>query len=125
MKVVVPCTWVDDFLGVVSWPPKGKKTVGEYIALWAAPEKNWTTYEIVKTLLESGTTEEPNQVLKSSAEEDSSNEDSKFLAHGSILFFFFNLKTLKFFFIHCDLAKWFFCTTKSTMLLGHYTFPSF
>ena len=39
VKVVVPCPWVDDFLGVVSWPPKGKKTVGQYIASWAAPKK--------------------------------------------------------------------------------------
>ena len=35
----VPCPWVDDFLGVVSWTPKGKKTVGQYIASWSAPEK--------------------------------------------------------------------------------------
>ena len=34
MKVVAPCPWVDDFLGVASWPPKGKKTVGQYIASW-------------------------------------------------------------------------------------------
>ena len=79
VKVVVPCPWVDDFLGVVSWPPKGKKTVGHYIASWAAPKKNWITYETVATLLESGTREEADQVLKFSTEEDSSNEDSKFL----------------------------------------------
>ena len=87
MKVVVPCPWVDDFLGVVSWSPKGKKTVGQYIASWAAPEKNWATYEVVETLLESGTREEADKVLKFSTEEDSSNEDSKFLVDGSILFF--------------------------------------
>ena len=51
-------------MGIVSWPPEGKKTVGQYIASWAAPEKNWTTYEIVETLLESGTREEANKVLK-------------------------------------------------------------
>ena len=81
----------------------GKNTVGQYITSWADPEKNWTTYENVKTLLESGTREEVDQVLKFSTEEDSSNEDSKFLADGSI--FFFNLNNLKFIFIHCDLVK--------------------
>ena len=87
MKVVVPCPLVDDFLGVVSWPPKGKKTAGQYIASWAPLEKNWTTYEVVKTLFQSGTREEADQVLKLSTDEDSSNEDSKFLAGGSIPFF--------------------------------------
>ena len=53
VKVAVPCPWLDEFLGVVSWPTKGKKTVGQYTASWAAPEKNWATYEIVETLLES------------------------------------------------------------------------
>ena len=85
--VKVPCPWVDDFLGVVSWLPKGKKTVGQYIASWADPEKNWTAYEIFKTLLESGTREEADQVLKFSTEEDYSNRDCKFLADGAILFF--------------------------------------
>ena len=87
VKVAVPCPWLDEFLGVVSWPTKGKKTVGQYTASWAAPEKNWATYEIVETLLESETREETNQVLKFNAEEDSSNEDSKFLAYGSIFFY--------------------------------------
>ena len=87
MKVAVPCPWVDDFLGVASWPTKGKKTVGQYTASWAVPEKNWATYEIVETLLESGTREEADQVLKFSAEEDFSNEDSKFLAYGSTFFY--------------------------------------
>ena len=89
MKVVVPCPWVVDVLGVVSCPPKGKITVGQYVASCAASEKNWATYEIVETLLELGTTKEADQVLKFSTEEDSSNEDRKFLADGSILFFFF------------------------------------
>ena len=83
----LPCPWVDDFLGVVSWPPKGKKTFGQYIASWAAPEKKRTTYEIVETLLESGTREEADQVLRFSTEEDFSNENSKILADGSILCF--------------------------------------
>ena len=48
VTVVVLCPSVDDFLGVVSWIPKGKKTVGQYIASWADPEKNWTTYELSK-----------------------------------------------------------------------------
>ena len=74
-------------MGVVSWPPKGKKTVGQYIASWGAPEKKRTTYEIVETLLESGTREEAYQVLRFSTEEDFSNENSKFLADGSILCF--------------------------------------
>ena len=87
VKVVVPCPLVDDFLGVVSWPPKGKKTAGQYIASWAPLEKNWTTYEVVKTLFQSGTREEADQVLKLSTDEDSSNEDSKFLADGSITCF--------------------------------------
>ena len=69
MKVVVPCPWVHDFFGFVSGPPKGKKTVGLYIASWAAPEKNWTIYEFVETLLESGTREEADQVLKFSTDE--------------------------------------------------------
>ena len=89
MKVVVPCPWVVDVLGVVSCPPKGKITVGQYVASCVASEKNWATYEIVETLLELGTTKEADQVLKFSTEEDSSNEDRKFLADGSILFFFF------------------------------------
>ena len=38
---------------------------------WAAPEKNWTTYEVVETLLESRTREEADKVLKFSTEEDS------------------------------------------------------
>ena len=100
VKVVVLCPWVDDFLGVVSWIPKGKKTVGQYIASWADPEKNWTMHEIVKTLLESGTREEADQVLKFSTEEDYSNGDCKFLADGAILSFCFNQKILKFIFIH-------------------------
>ena len=54
----------------------------------AAPEKNWTTYEIVETVLQSGTREEVDQELKFSTEEDSPREDSKFLADGWILFFF-------------------------------------
>ena len=87
VTVVVLCPSVDDFLGVVSWIPKGKKTVGQYTASWADPEKNWTTYEIVKTLLESGTREEADQVLKFSTGED------------------FNQKILKFIFVHCDLVK--------------------
>ena len=78
MKAVVPCPWVDDFLGVVFWSLKGKKTVGQYIASWAAPEKNWITYEIVETLLESGTREEADQVLKFSTEESNFFEDSNF-----------------------------------------------
>ena len=32
VKVVVPCPWVDEFLGVASWPTEVKKTVGQYIA---------------------------------------------------------------------------------------------
>ena len=88
-----PCPWVVDLLGVVSCPPKGKITVGQYVASCAASEKNWTTYEIVETLLELGTRKEADLVLKFSTEEDSSNEDRKFLADGSILFFFFlNMK---------------------------------
>ena len=75
-------------MGVVSRPTKGKTTVGQYIASWATPEKNWTTYEIVKTLLESETREEADRVLKFSTKEDSSNEDSKFLADGLFFFFF-------------------------------------
>ena len=100
MKVVVPCPWVVDVLGVVSCPPKGKITVGQYVASCAASEKNWATYEIVETLLELGTTKEADQVLKFSTEEDSSNEDRKFLADGSILFFFF------FFFLKLKLYYW-------------------
>ena len=53
----------------------------------AGPEKNWTTYEIVETVLQSGAREEVDQELKFSTEEDSPSEDSKFLADGSILFF--------------------------------------
>ena len=53
----------------------------------AFPEKNWTTDEIVETLLESITTEEADQVFKFITEEDSSNEDSTFLADGSIFFY--------------------------------------
>ena len=87
MKVVVPCPWVVDVLGVVSCPPKGKITVGQYVASCVASDKNWATYEIVETLFQSGTREEADQVLKLSTDEDSSNEDSKFLADGSITCF--------------------------------------
>ena len=76
------------FSGVVSWWSKGKKTVRQYIASWAAPEKNWAIYETVEALLESGTREEADQVLKFSTGQDSSNEGSKFLADGLILFSF-------------------------------------
>ena len=111
---------VDDFLGVVSSPPNGEKTVGQYIASWADPEKNWTTYEIVETLLELGTRKEADQVLKFSTEVDSSNEDSKFLADDLILFFESEKKILKLIFIHCDSVTWFFCSYFHTSYLLNY-----
>ena len=76
-----------NFFLVFSWPPKGKKIVGQCIPSWAAPEKDWTTYEIVETLLESRKREETDQVLKFRTKKDFSNEDGKFLANGSILLF--------------------------------------
>ena len=87
VKVVVLCPWVDEFLGVASWPSKVKKTVGQYIASGAAPEKNWTTYEIVERFLEPGTREEAGEVHKSSTEEDSSDAFNNFLADGLIYFY--------------------------------------
>ena len=87
VKVVVLCPWVDEFLGVASWPSKVKKTVGQYIGSWAAPERNWTTYEIVERFLETGTKEEAAQVHKFSTEEDSSDAYNNFLADGLIYFY--------------------------------------
>ena len=66
---------------------KVKRLLGNTLHHGLPLKKNWITYETVATLLESGTREEADQVLRFSTEEDSSNEDSKFLADGSILFF--------------------------------------
>ena len=66
---------------------KVKRLLGNTLHHGLPLKKKRTTYEIVETLLESGTREEAYQVLRFSTEEDFSNENSKFLADGSILCF--------------------------------------
>ena len=56
-RTLVPCPWVDSIIEIVYWPPKGKR-LGVYLENWTEPGKHWKSYEVIKTILESTTTED-------------------------------------------------------------------
>lgn len=87
-KVVVPIIWVNDFLGVFFWPPKGKKTVGHYVGMWAKPDLDWIEYDIEETILNTGTKEECDQMLQFDTTQDELDNKS-----GKAIFIY-PLKTL-------------------------------
>jgi len=76
-KVVVPIIWVNDFLGVFFWPPKGKKTVGHYVGMWAKPDLDWIEYDIEETILNTGTKEECDQMLQFDTTQDELDNKSE------------------------------------------------
>ena len=56
-RTLVPCPWVDSIIEIIYWPPKGKR-LGVYLENWTEPGKHWKSYEVIKTILESTTTED-------------------------------------------------------------------
>ena len=74
-RTLVPCPWVDSINEIVYWPPKGKP-LGVYLANWTEPGKDWKSYEIIKTILESGTKDEADQMMNMpTTTEDSETEN--------------------------------------------------
>ena len=62
-RTLVPCPWVHSINEIVYWPPKGKR-LGLYLVNWTEPGKDWKSYEIIQSTLESGRKDEDDQPLK-------------------------------------------------------------
>ena len=61
-RTLVPCPWVDSVNEIGYWPTKGKP-LGVYLANQTEPGKDWKSYEIIKTILESGSKDEADQMM--------------------------------------------------------------
>ena len=77
-RTMCPCIWVNPIKGCIYWPPKGKP-LGAYIADWSIPGNNWKCLKVIKTILESGTKNEADQMMRmpSTTESSDSDEDNR------------------------------------------------
>ena len=84
----------DNINEIIYWPPKGKP-LGVYLANWTKPSKDWKSYKIIKTILESGTKDEPDQIMNMPTTTDDSKTQNGTGEYISIIFSCESLESIK------------------------------